>query len=233
MTTLRAGAARVDISPPLGTQLAGDIGLLRPVEEIKDPLHASALVVEDARGRKACILSLDLTLLTKRWVTPIREAAVERFGFDPDTVMVCATQTHSAPAFGHAFAECECEYIPDDARWLLGGDDDYHPLVVEKSLEAITAAVARLEPVQVGAVSGIEARSAFNRRFVMRDGAATTHPPTANPRIRYSEGPIDPEVGVVCFKNSADEIIASLLHYTCHPNHGYPKLYVSADWPGA
>jgi hypothetical protein len=231
--TLKAGAARIDISPPLGTQLAGDIGRLRPVDEIRDPLYAAALVVEDVAGRKFCVLSLDLTVVTKRWVDPIRQGAVSRFGFAPEALMVCATQTHSAVAFGHAFAERDCEHIPEDARWLLGGDDAYHPVAVEQCLQAIGAALQRLEPVQVGAASGIEARSAFNRRFVMRDGTAQTHPSFAEPHIRYTQGPNDPEVGLVCFKNEAGNVIAAMLHYTSHPNHGYPKLYVSADWPGA
>ena len=232
MSTLKAGAARVDISPPLGTQLAGDIGRLRPVEEIRDPIFASALVLEKD-NRKFCVLVLDLTILIKAWVDPIRRGAAERFGIAPEAVLVCATQTHSSVAFGHAFAELECEQIPHDLRWLLGGDDAYHQIAVERALDAIEQANAKLEPVTVGAASGIEARIAFNRRFVMRDGTTRTHPPQADPLIRHAEGPIDPEVGVVGFRNAAGEMIATLLHYTCHPNHGYPHLYVSADWPGA
>ena len=131
MSTLKAGAARVDISPPPGTQLAGDIGRFRPTNEIRDPLYASALAMEDAGGKRFCVLSLDLTILIKRWVDPIRQGAAERYGLDPDALMVCATQTHSAVAFGHAFAECECDEIPDDMRWLLGGDDAYHVQAVE------------------------------------------------------------------------------------------------------
>jgi hypothetical protein len=221
MSTLRAGAARVDISPPLGTQLAGDIGRLRPVEVIKDPLYASALVLE-MDGRKFCILSLDLTILIKRWVTPIRRAAAERFGFDDEAVMVCATQTHSAIAFGHAFAEMECEHIPDDMRWLLGGDDAYHELAVKGSVKAIEQAVANLEEVEVGAASGIESRVAFNRRFVMRDGTTRTHPIQCDPNIRYNEGPIDPEVGVVLLRNQYRVIKATRDHNTSHPKHRVP-----------
>jgi hypothetical protein len=232
MSMLKAGAARVDISPPLGTQLAGDIGRHRPVEEIRDPIYASALVLEKD-GRKFCILSLDLTILIKKWVTPIRQQAAARFGFEEDAIMVCATQTHSSVAFGHAFAEMECEHISEDMRWLLGGDDNYHGLAVEQSLQAIEQAHAKLEPVTVGAASGIEGRVCSNRRFLMRDGTTRTHPPTADPNIRYAEGPIDPEVGLVCFRNQNEEVIAALLHFTSHPNHGYPHLYVSADWPGA
>ena len=43
----------------------------------------------------------------------------------------------------------------------------------------------------------------------------------------------DPEVGVVCVTTEDLRILAMLLHHTCHPCHGYPHLYISADWPGA
>jgi hypothetical protein len=216
----------------LGTQLAGAIGQLRPVEEVRDPIYAKALVLESA-GRKFCILVLDLTLITKAWADAIRREAAERIGIEKDAVMVCATQTHSAPALGHAFAENECEYVPDNLRWLLGGDDAFHEMAVERSLLAIEQANTSLEPVEVAAASGIEGRVAFNRRFVMRDGTAVTQPPYGDARIRHAEGPMDPEVGVVSFRNRDGQVIGVLLHYTSHPNHGYPHLYVSADWPGA
>ena len=232
MTTLRAGAAQVDITPPLGTQIAGDIGRRRPVEEIRDRIYAHALVLEMGE-RKICLLSLDLTIVNTFYATQIRQAAAERFGFEFGAVMVCATQSHSSIALGHTFTEFETEHIPDDMRWLLGGDDAYHPLAVERALEAIEQASAQLQPVSVGAASGIEARVAFNRRMVMRDGTAKTHPQTADPKIRHVEGPIDPEVGVMCFRGEDGKTVAAILHFTSHPNHGYPLRYISADWPGA
>ena len=69
---------------------------------------------------------------------------------------------------------------------------------------------------------------AFNRRFLMRDGTARTHPPCRDPNILQCEGPVDPEVGVAVLENGAGRAVAALLHFTCHP-----MLWVSADWPGA
>lgn len=229
---LKAGSSAIEITPPPGTQLAGAIGKPRPVEEVRDPIYAKALVLEQD-AKKFCILVLDVTAITKAWATAIRQAATERFGVDTDAVMVCATQTHSAPALGHGFTEFHCEYVPEDMRWLLGGDDAFHELAVERVVTAIEQAIAKLEPVTVAAASGIEGRVAYNRRFVMRDGRADMNPATAGPQIRYVEGPMDPEVGVVSFRNNAGQVVAVLLHHTCHPNHGYPHHYVSADWPGA
>ena len=73
---LRAGAARVDITPEMGIQLAGDIGRLRPVEEIRERLYANALVVE-AQGQRLCLLSADLLAIGCDWSDRIRQGAAE------------------------------------------------------------------------------------------------------------------------------------------------------------
>jgi len=57
--------------------------------------------------------------------------------------------------------------------------------------------------------------------------------PLGPTHIRYIEGPIDPELGVLCVVNDGGRMTAMLLHYTCHPVHVFPKPIVSADWPGA
>jgi len=47
--------------------------------------------------------------------------------------------------------------------------------------------------------------------------------------MRYLEGPIDPEVGVVCFRDGSLNMRSLLVNYTCHPVHVFPKPVVSAD----
>jgi len=229
---LRAGAAQVDITPRMGTQIAGDIGRHRPAELVVEPIYARALVLE-AGGRKACILSLDVGIITPAWVAEIRRQAHEKFGLAPETVMVHAVQNHAAPGIGHFMIAEESKYVPPGADWLRGGDDRYAPFAVERILETVGKANGALEPVSVGAASGLEARVAFNRRFVMRDGTVKTHPGWQDaPNILHAEGPIDPELGVVAFVAEDLRIPAMMLHYTCHPVHGYPQRYVSGGWPG-
>jgi hypothetical protein len=53
---LLAAAGQADITPERGIQIAGDIGRPRPVEEIRNRLHAKALVVESG-GERACLIS--------------------------------------------------------------------------------------------------------------------------------------------------------------------------------
>jgi len=229
---LQAGAAQVDICPPMGTQIAGDIGRLRPAEFTRDPLYARALVLR--RGeRTACILSTDLLAIASEHAAEIRRRVADALETEVGAILLHDTQTHAAPALGHFMLTEHTPYIPPEYSWLRGGDDRFVPLGIERIVQAARLAAECLQAVSVGAASGIEARVAFNRRFVMRDGCVSTHPATGSPLIRYAEGPIDPEVGIVCFTTPELRTVAMLLHHTCHPVHGYPEHWLSSGWPGA
>jgi len=231
MPILKAGAAQIDITPERGIQLAGDIGRYRPVEFILDPIYAKALILE-SNGRKQCFLSCDLACIATKWANKVRRLASEKFGLKPEAVMIHAVQNHAAPSIGHTMVSDECKLIPPELPWLRGGDDRYNSFALERILEAIRLANENLEPAWIGVASGIEGRVAFNRRFVMRNGRVQTHPRAGDPNILYAEGPIDPELGVTCIVAENARVLAMLLYYTCHPTHGYPNRYVTADWPG-
>lgn len=233
-----AGAAQVDITPEAGVHLAGAVGLYRPAELVADPLYAKAVVLESG-GRKLCFLALDVTIVTGDYSAKIRREAAERFGFDPDAVMVHATQTHSAPPLGRFMVDRDFKGVPSEHEWVGGGEESYSEWAAERAIEAVGRATDAVRPVCIGVGSGMEGRCAFNRRAVRQDGTVTM-PGRAwtggavgpNP-IRYLEGPIDPELGVLCLRTDSMAIPAILVHYTCHPVHYYPKRIVSADWPGA
>ncbi len=230
---LRAGAAQVDITPPLGIQLCGDIGRHRPAEWIRDPIYARALVVE-AGERKLCVLSLDCAPGPRAAYDRVRDTSAERLGFDADAVMGHSTQNHAAPGLGHCAVSEDCDLLPDDMPWLRGADDRFIPVLHERIQQAIAQAHEALQPVRLGLASGMDGRAAFNRRFIMRDGTARMGVPAdARSDVLQVEGPTDPEVGVAAFRTEVDETVAMLLHHTCHPTNGFPYLAVTADWPGA
>ena len=232
-TQLRAGAAETDITPAMDIQIAGDIGRRRPVNEIRERIYAKALVLE-AGDRRCCILSVEVCYITHPWVDEIRRRAAAQFGFDPKSIMVHSLQIHSAPAVGNAAVTDGYAGIPPDFWWLRSGDARYNEPAIAGIVQAIGAAQARLQPVALRFAREVDGRAAFNRRFILRDGAAVAHPHGAQAKqILYCEGPIDPEVGVLLLQDSRGHNVAALLHYTCHPVHGYPHQYISSDWPGA
>ncbi len=234
--TLLAGAAERDITPELGTHLAGASTSHRPALAVGEPLYARALVLQLGE-RRICIISLDVTLVTARYSTRIREAATQ-LGFEPSAVLVHAIQTHSAPSLGYIMLDDDFPALPDEFEWVRGAEQAYCEFACNRAIEALSAAAENLRPARVGAASAIEGRMAHNRRAVGRDGRVrmpgrTWEEPLGPTWIRYIEGPIDPELGVVCVEASDGEPIALLLHYTCHPVHVFPRQIISPDWPGA
>ena len=239
--TLRAGAAQVEITPKAGAHLAGGVGVFRPAQSVLDPLYAKAIVLERG-GRKICLVTLDVTIVTRPWTGRIRAAAAE-MGFAPDAVMVHAIQTHSAPPLGHFLLDEDFPNVPAEVEWIRGGETLYYEFAAQRAIEAIRQADESLQPAQIGVGSAVNDRVAFNRRGVTRDGTvcmpwpySSRQLPLGPTHLRYMEGPMDPEVGVVCIRNADAQMTAMVLHYTCHPVNVFshtPNLVVSADWPGA
>ena len=231
---LKAGAAQIDITPRIGTQLDGDLGYKRPAEVVFEPLYAKALVLESG-NEKVCIISLDLTAITKEWGDKIRLRTEQRYGILKENVMVHALQNHAATSLGHIMVTETNNLLPegDDWAWAKGGDDNYILFAVEKILDVIGEAIGKLQAVNIGICRGIDGRFAFNRRYVMRDGTSQMLPDRCNEEILHIEGPSDPEVGVALITNDNLENIAVLLHHTCHPVHGNAMNYITSGWPGA
>lgn len=218
----------------MGTQIAGDIGRKRPAEVVIDPLFAKALVLDNG-VEKICILSLDLAVASKEWCDRIRIGAEEKFGILKENVTVHVTQNHAAPSLGHLMVTESNNLLPSGEEWMWakGGDESYHPFVINKVNEIIEKAVNNLQPAHIGVSRGIDGRFAFNRRYAMRDGTSKMLPGRCNPDILSFEGPSDPEVGIALITNDNLDNIAILLHHTCHPVHGYPMNYITSGWPGA
>ena len=231
-TLLRAGAAKVDISPREGIQIAGDIGRRRPCTGVSEPIYARALVLEQGEKR-FCILSIDVLAIDNPWADELRRRAQDEYGLAPETVMIHITQNHASPSIGNHFCRDECHIFPPEHPWLRGGDERYNEPAVAGAVKAIGDAIDRLTPVSVEAGRAVDGRVAFDRRFVMRDGTAECHPGNCNPDVLHVEGPTDPEVGVVTFTADDDAVVSALLHHTCHPCHGFGRNEVIAGWPGA
>jgi hypothetical protein len=236
--SLLAGAAQIDITPWPGVQLAGDIGRYRAAKLVLDPLYARVLVLRQGE-RALVIIALDLCIVTKAPCDAIRRAVADRYGVAFDAVMVHAIQTHTAPGLGHFMLDDDFTEVPDAYAWIRGGDPEYDRFVIARVLDAMDGAFSGLQPASVGSASGIEARYAFNRRAIMRDGSigmpwkGWQGGKIGPANILYMEGSMDPEVGVTCFRGEDLRPLALLLNYACHPVHVFPQILISADWPGA
>ncbi|MFM7041569.1 MAG: hypothetical protein ACKO35_05205 [Planctomycetaceae bacterium] len=211
-TNLRAGVAKVDITPAEVDGLTV-VGHRRPVTGVRDPLRAGVLVLDDGDTR-AAIVTLDTIGAWEPLVRQAREAIHRAADVPESHVLVAASHNHSGPGF------------TEHPAW--GAD------VVVKLGAAAREAAASMRPVSVGYD---EDRIGFgiNRRKIV-DGRAVVglNPEGVNdPRVkvlRFDDGTsLDPLAVLMhavchpCFFTWGDKGSRP------YPD-GYPRM--SADFPG-
>src|SRR5262245_8210921 len=114
---MNVGAASIDITPPLGTPLAGSC-TLRPSKKILDSLVAHALVLEQD-GRRYAILAADLLGYDERMVARLRRYCEQRLGIG---FLLCnASHAHSCPdAYNEFQTYTDRRYLAARKRYQRG-----------------------------------------------------------------------------------------------------------------
>jgi len=214
MSTLLAGTATTDITPPLGAYLAG---YYRPrqAEEVHDPLLARALCLSDSR-REIAFVSCDLVGLSAGQVAQAKERITELCGLTPAQVLVGCTHTHTGPE--------------TRATGMFPVDPVYAEILTQRIADAAVLAHRRLQPARLTHGSGLEGSLGFNRRYWMRNGSLRTNPGVGNPDIVRAAGPIDPQVGVIAVQRPDGTPLAVLINYAVHLDTTGGSN-VSADYP--
>jgi neutral ceramidase len=223
---LLAGAARRDITQPLGTP-AG-LSLTARVNEVWDPLSATVVVLEQG-GVRGALVGLDLVGVLEASHRAIRAAAATAAGVPPEHVVVVASHTHSAP---YLSAELQELLRPHGLQIM---DDAYADDVVASVAAAAAQAAGRVVPVTVQVGRARVERVASNRRPRLPDGRVVHRygrPPAWMRAL--PEGLIDPDVATIRLVARNRATVAIIASYACHPtaaggdNHGH----VSADFVG-
>ena len=216
-TTLKAGSATANITPPLGTRIPGGF---RPryAENVDDELFAKAVVIDNGTTRIA-IVTCDLIAIPEKVADAAKARIADRCDIPPAHVMINATHTHTAVA------------IAD----LLGVDEDteYTEWVPLKIADAVELAVWRRKPARVGFASVDEERITFNRRWHMRDGTVRFNPGIEHPDLVKPTGTIDPEVAMMFVEATDDGTpIAAVANFSLHYIGTDNSSALSADYFG-
>lgn len=212
---LRAGFARVDVTPPIGAQIPG--GFNKNISTgVRDPLWAEAAVfVNDAMA--LAVVGVDTLMIPDDVVADARREAERLCGIPAAHILIAASHTHS----GGPAVDC------------LGSERDpaYCRNLAQQTAQAIAQAHAAIAPARVGWGLGHEDSVSFNRRFHMKDGSVRTHPGRMNPDIVEPEGPMDPDVAVIAVENMDGVLLGCIVNHALHATVVGGSQF-SPDWPG-
>lgn len=219
---LRAGAARVVITPPTGTPMAGYYHP-RASTGVHDDLHATALVLRQGKTTVA-LIACDLIHVPEPVVQAARKLIESETGIPALNILISATHAHTGPV------------IPGGAsRLVFGGKEAelaqaYASGLPVKIAGAAKLAIESLQPARILAGAGSQPELTFNRRFHMTDGTVGWNPGKMNPKIVRPAGPIDPQVGVIAIDAASGAGLATIVNYALHLDT-VGGLEISADYP--
>lgn len=94
-SNLRAGVAKVDITPPADTPVVGHV---RPTNGVRDPLRAGVLLLANEQTR-AAIITLDLISAPAELVGTLRDVVSRNTETPRENILVAASHNHSGPGW--------------------------------------------------------------------------------------------------------------------------------------
>jgi hypothetical protein len=199
-----AGAAKVEITPPIGTPLNGYGDRMgRSSTSVHDPLYARTLYLDDGETR-LFLVNTDLCLINPDLRTRVLELAPAEV--PKENIILTATHTHNASG-------AMIRQLP--IRFVSGR---YMPEVLESTAQGIAQSM----------------REAWEKRRRAAIGYGTGQQTNLSVNRRYSGGPTDTQIGVIAVEDADGNPIAVVTNFTGHPTSvGDEDHYaISADYPG-
>ena len=159
-TSWKAGVAKVNITPQENMWLAGYAGRDHVSEGVLHDLWAKALVLEDAAGNRAVLVTADLLEFPKTISDRIRNQLKTKLGWDRAQIILNSSHTHSEPVLPHsALWGMYPPFSPQEEKKIKR----YGGILEQQVVDMVVRASQLLEPVTLAAANGV-ARVQVNRR---------------------------------------------------------------------
>ena len=221
-TSWKAGVAKAVITPDSPMWMAGYAARNRPAEGKMTDLWAKALALEDAKGKRCVLVTLDLVGIERGLSGPLRDEIQKKYGLERSQIAINCSHTHSGPVVARNLRPMH-EYALEKSQQELIHKyaDRLHASVVA----LVGKALENLAPVKFEWGSG-STDFAVNRR---------NNKEAEVPKLREAGqplvGPVDHNVPVLAVKDSSGKLIAVAFGYACHATvlDGYDW---SGDYPG-
>ena len=209
----RAGAARVDITPPADAALpmAGYGSRTQGFQSIHDHIYVRAIVLDDGE-RQAALVAWELIFVPDQVWAELSARMAKEAGIAPEYLLLSAVHDHGAPSVAAAGGRAGANIVA------------YTNAVEDAAIEAVRQAKAKLQPARFGIGTGT-AYLNINRREAGARGLW----------LGYNEnGPSDKTVTVLRFEDLAGKPIALLVNYAVHAVVMGPGNYaITGDLAGA
>jgi len=228
-TSLTAGVATIDITPPIGYRMSGYFRE-RLCTGTDNHLQAKALVMQQGTTQTAWVFC-DLIGLSADISQAAREQITEATGIPENNILIAATHSHTGPLYlgalrDHFHAQAVARHGEDPQEKV-----DYPSQLVERIVQVVKQAQQRCSPMQVEAGTVTQKGLSFNRRFFMKDGPVRFNPGVLNPNIVKAAGPIDPDLGILLFREPEGGVVrAGLVNFALHLDTVGGTRY-AADYP--
>lgn len=215
---LKAGFARVDVTPPLGNPLHGYFRE-RISDGVLDPLSLNALCVSNDKNT-VVFIAADFLGIVLEEIFNIKKAVCQATGLLEDNIVLQALHQHTSCTIGIRHKD------NTDLK-----DANYMDVLKRKFCDVAKMAMDDLDECEMSVTFKETYRPlSFVRRFKMRDGSTKTNPGPLNPEIDCPIGVADNTVRLVKFEREFKNDIA-LVNFSTHPDVIGGTKY-SADWPG-
>ena len=211
----KAGFGRRQITPPLPIWLAGFAARTHPAESVAHDLWTKALAVEDARGEKLIVITVETATMPRTMTDMVAKRVMHKQGIDRSHLLINMSHTHSGPAL---------EWPSNADREMIHRIEAYRNKLMDSMAEAAAAAVADLQPAQIS-YGGGKVGFSHNRREPVPGGG-----------FRFGmdpNGPVDQTVPVLQITGASGKLRGVLFGLSCHPSALTPTSYVvSGDYSG-
>lgn len=214
----KAGLAQVQITPGEPLFMAGYASRQKPSQGVLADLYAKVLALEDARGRRAVLVTADLIGFRAEFAEPLCRQIMADTGLERAQILLNASHTHTGP-LPTLNPEPSGPITAEEARKLV----TYTQGLQQKIAAAVSQALQRLEPAQLAWGSGV-AQFVMNRREPTSRGIILG----VNPR-----GPADRSVPVLRISDMQGRPRGVLFGAACHNTTLTGDHYeISGDYAG-
>ena len=202
----KSGAAKINITPDRYIWMSGYGGRDKPADSKLTDLWAKAQVIEDVKGARAAVVTLDLVGIDRGLSVQICDELKKNFQLDRARIALCTSHTHTGPAVGRNLGAMLVWRLNERQ---LKEIDEYGDALVRKVTEVVGQAIKNLEPVALKWGNG-NATFAVNRR---------TNKEADVPQLRTNgelKGPSDHDVPVLAAYDAKGNLKSVLFGYACH-----------------